>query len=107
MAVAILHADQYYLDQVVGENILGENQFPMLSDVQIAAATNVADLKAGIDAFVGHSETEGFKPGIKRALDIGHDDTSLSDTNVAAATNAATLAANTTADPGKIWPLHL
>jgi len=107
MAQPLLHSDQFYLDQAVGENIHGENQFPLITDAQIVAAANTTDLKAAVDGYVGHSETEGFKPGVKRALDIGHDDGSLSDVNVAAATDAATLSANTYADPGKIWPLHL
>lgn len=107
MAQPLIHSDQFYLDQAVGENIYGENQFPLITDAQIAAATNVADLKTAVDGYVGHSETEGFKPGVKRALDIGLADGSLTDSNVAAASTAATLAANTYADPGKIWPLHL
>lgn len=107
MAQPLIHADAYYLDQVVGENILGQNAFPLITDAQIVAATNTTDLKAAVDAYSGHSETEGFKPGVKRALDIGNVDGSLSDTNVQAATNAATLAANTYTDPGKKWPLHL
>lgn len=107
MAQPLIHADAFYLDQVVGENIMGQNAFPLMTNTQIAAATNTTDLKANIDAYVGHSETEGFKPGVKRALDIGNADGSLSDANVQAATTAATLAANTYADPAKIWPLHL
>lgn len=107
MAQPILHADQFYLDQAVGENILGQNQFPFLSDAQIAAAANTAALKANIDAYAGHADTEGFKPGVKRALDIGLADGSMSDANVAAATNAATLAANTYGNPAKLWPLFL
>lgn len=86
---------------------MGQAAFPLVTATQIAAATNVAGLKADIDAYVGHSETEGFKPGVKRALDIGLADGSLSDANVQAASTAATLAANTFADPDKKWPLHL
>lgn len=86
---------------------MGQNGFPLVTSTQIAAATNTAGLKVDIDAYAGHSETEGFKPGVKRALDIGLADGSLSDANVQAATTAATLAANTYADPGKLWPLHL
>lgn len=107
MAQPLIHADAYYLDQLVGENVLGQNAFPLVTNAQIIAATNTADLKTNIDAYVGHSETEGFKPGVKRALDIGNADGSLSDANVQAATTAATLAANTFADPGKLWPLAL
>lgn len=107
MAIPVLHSDQFYLDQEVGNNILGANQFPLYSDAALQAATNTADLKALVTAYSGHSETEGFKPGVKRALDLGNASGSLSDANVAAATNAATLAANTTASPGKVWPLAL
>lgn len=105
MAAPLLHADAYYLDQAVGEGLLGENQIPLLTNAQIIAATNTTDLKNNIDAYVGHSEQEGFKPGVKRILDIGNADGSLSDANVQAATTAATLAANTFADPAKVWPL--
>lgn len=107
MAIPILHSDQFYLDQEVGANILGANQFPFYSDAQLQAATNTADLKVLVAAYAGHSDTEGFKPGVRRALDLGNTSGSLSDANVAAATTAATLAANTTGSPGKIWPLAL
>lgn len=107
MAQPVLHADQFYLDQSVGNAILAENQTPYITDAQIVAASGVADLKTAVDNYAGHSDQEGLKPGIKRALDIGKDDTSLSDTNVQAATTAATLAANTYASTNKVGPVDL
>jgi hypothetical protein len=107
MAQPLIHIDAYYLDQAVGENILGQNAFPLWTDAQLVAATSIEDLKTAIDNYAGHSETQGFKAGVKRALDVGKADGSCSDTNVQAATTAATLAANTYADPGKLWPLFL
>lgn len=106
MARPILHSDAIPVDEMVGQNILGENQFPMITDAQIQAATTYVDLKTAITNYAGHSETDGFKPGFKRSMDLGSATTSLSDANVQAATNAATLAANTFGTPGKVGPLN-
>lgn len=107
MAQPLIHADAFYLDQEVGHNVIGQNNMPLWTDAQLVAAASIEDLKTAINNYAGHSDTEGFKPGVKRALDVGKADGSLSDVNVAAATTAATLAANTYASPGKSWPLFL
>lgn len=107
MAIPVLHSDQQDLSRMVGGTILYEDETPYITDAQIQAATNVADLKTAVDNFVGHSDQVGLKAGIKRALDIGKDDTSLSDSNVQAATSAETLAANTYASASKKGPVDL
>lgn len=107
MAQPVLHSDQIELSKAVGGALLYENETPYITNTQIGNATNTTDLKNNVDAFAGHLDQEGLKPGIKRALDIGHDDTSLDDTNVQAATTAATLAANTYASTDKKGPVDL
>lgn len=107
MARPVLHSDQIDLSKAVGGSILYEDQTPYITDAQIVAASGVPDLKTAVDNFAGHSDQEGLKPGIKRALDVGQADGSLSDTNVQAATTAETLAANTYGDPTKIGPVDL
>lgn len=107
MARPILHSDALDLDKAVGGALLYEDQTPYITDAQIVAAANTEDLKDDVDAFVGHADQAGLKPGIKRALDIGNADGSLSDANVAAATTAETLAANTYASSSKVGPVDL
>lgn len=107
MAQPVLHSDQQDLSRAVGGAILYQNETPYMTSTQISNASNVADLKAAVDGAAVHADAEGLKSPIKRALDIGKDDTSLSDSNVQAATNAATLAANTYGDPTKKGPLDL
>lgn len=107
MARPILHSDQLDLDKAVGGAVLYQNATPYITSTQIGNAANTEDLKDDVDAFVGHADQAGLKPGIKRALDIGNADGSLSDVNVAAATDAATLAANTYGSPNKLGPVDL
>jgi hypothetical protein len=107
MAQPVLHADAQDLSRAVGGAILYQNETPYITSTQIQNATNVADLKTAVDNFAGHSDQIGLKDPLKRALDLGKDDTSLSDTNVQAATSAATLAANTYGDPTKRGPCDL
>lgn len=107
MAQPVLHADQYQLNVAVGDALNYENETPYITSTQIANATGTADLKTDVNAYAGHLDQEGLKPGIKRALDIGNYDTSLSDANVQAATDEATLRANTYASANKKGPVDL
>jgi hypothetical protein len=107
MAQPVLHSDALELNRAVGGTILYQNAIPYMTNTQIAAASGVADLKNNVRDAAVHADQEGLKPSIRRALDIGKDDTSLSDTNVQAASTAATLAANTYVGANDIGPPDL
>lgn len=102
-----LHSDQINLNMTVGQNIRLAGQLGLLTDANVVAAANVADLKAAIDTNLAgkHSDQQGYGWGLKRALDIGKDDGTLTDAAVAAATGVDNLASLTTSEPGKVGPL--
>lgn len=102
-----LHSDQLAANADVGRNILLAGDAGLLTDANVIAATNVADLKASIDtnAATKHADARGIVFGLKRALDIGKDDGTLTDAAVAAATGVSNLASLTGA-AGKIGPLN-
>lgn len=101
-----LHTDQVNLNAEVGRNILLAGELGLLTDGNVTGATNVADLKAAIDANVRtkHSDQRGYAFGLKRALDLGKDDGTLTDVAVAAATGVSNLASLTLAR-GKVGPM--
>lgn len=101
-----LHSDQQTLNASVGENILLAGELGLLIDSDVTGATNVADLKARIDANAAtkHADQQGYVFGLKRALDLGKDDGTLTDAAVAAATGVSNLASLTLA-AGKVGPL--
>lgn len=107
--MAILHADQVNLDQVVGENIRLAGNVGLLTNQNVIDATNVTDLKNSIDtnARTAHSDVQGYVTGLKRALDVGYDEGVLTDAAVAAATGYDNLASLTNSAPGTIGPLAL
>lgn len=107
--MAVLHADQINLDQVVGENIRLAGNVSLLTDQNVIDATNVTDLKNSIDtnARTAHSDVQGYVFALKRALDIGYDEGVLTDVAVAAATGYNNLASLTNSAPGSIGPLAL
>lgn len=101
-----LHSDQMTLNADVGRNILLAGDAGLLTDDQVIASANVADLKAAIDTSLAgkHADLRGLAFGLKRALDLGKDDGTLTDAAVAAAIGVSNLASLTLA-AGKVGPL--
>lgn len=105
---ALLHSDQYQLDQAVGDTLQQGVQAGVITDAEVNASTTNAGLRALLASnYAGHADGIPLIAIAQRALDVGLVDTSMSDANVSAATTVALLTANTFASPGKVGPMSL
>lgn len=102
-----LHADQVNLNMVVGENIRLAGQVGLLTDAQVIAALNSAELQSLIatNALTAHADVRGFVDRLQRSIDIGKADGTLTDAQIQAATGVDNLASLTLSQAGKIGPI--
>lgn len=87
----MLHADQIDSSALGGHNVRKAADLGLLSSVQVAAATNLANLEADVNAAVVHADVEQDKKVVNDGLDMGANLGELTDATIQAATTVETL----------------
>jgi len=93
-----LHADEIDSSKLAGHNIIKAADMGMLSSVQVAAATSVADLIADVDAAIVHADEEGEKKVVDDGLRLAENLGDLTDAIVQADATVQDLVDDTQAD---------
>lgn len=99
----VLHSDQYYLAQLIGENLSLALNSGLLTNSDVGGGKTSTTMQAAIvtNAATKHADFQGFVPSLKRAMDYGNALGILSDANVQGVSTVAELIAICPTDSAK------
>lgn len=93
-----MHADQYGASRIAGDALMRAKELALLTNQNVADASNVAGLQSIINSATTHADTQPIRRMITREMDIAYADGTWADTPLQAATTISGLAGLTQAN---------